>query len=637
MLNRLRKGVKSLTAKVLIGLLVISFAVWGIGDIFSFRLDARVAKVGETEVSAERFADALARQQARITRQRGELVSFEQLRQSGVAGAILDGLVRDAAFAEELDRFGLAAPDAAVAERIRNQSAFQGPGGQFSAEYYQLSLQQQGLTTTEFEELTRTLLGQDILVETAEAGALPPPGVAQRIATFRNERRSLNVLTLSADVAPDPGEEALRGFYEAHEDMFTEPERRSGAYLHVDAESLLEKLRPDEDDVRAAYEANKESYTVAESRVVDQITFPDRQAAEAAVSRLVSGDVSFEALAEEQGLGTEDISLGDITRGDLPEAATTLVFDAAEPGIVGPVELPAGFAVYRVREIEPGGTQPFEEVRDEIASRLAQDALLTRAPEIANEIEELRAGGKTMQEIAEQTAATYGTFDGLAQNGTLTGGEPAEGIVAREEFIEEVFGALEGEERDLVETDRGGYFVVMVNRIEPSHLPPLEEVRERAVAAWQEQQRLEALEDRAAKIVDRLDQDASLQEIGEELDMEVTSAGPFTRLSAPTSLPPALVDKVFRAKSGEGAFAPRPQATEVVVAQVSGITMPAPELIESESAQLKDVLSNSVANDLGEYFARAITARHEPRIEWGVVDEVFNRLVSGGQGGQPGY
>ncbi|HUF85899.1 MAG TPA: SurA N-terminal domain-containing protein [Thermohalobaculum sp.] len=638
MLTRMRKGVKSLTAKVLMVLLVASFAVWGIGDIFSFRLDARVAKVGDTEVSAERFANALTRQQSRLSREYGRAVSLEELRQSGIAGSVLSGLVRDAAFEEEMGALGLSAPDAAVADAIREHPAFQGPGGQFSGQFYLLSLQQQGMTASEFEALTRTLLAQDILLETARAGAVPPPGVAERIATYRGEMRGVNLLRLGLDMAPEPGEpgaDGLRAFYDANQAMFTEPERRWGEYLHVDADRLLEELTPDEAALRAAYEEFRPLYTVEERRTVDQITYPDRDAAEAAAGRLLAGDASFETLAGERGLAAGDMALGEVDRDDLPAAAAGLVFGESEPGIVGPVELPAGFALYRVREITPGGTQPFEEVRDRIAEQLARDALLSRAAEIANEIEELRAGGLTMQEIAERTGARHGSFEGLARDGSLAGGGETEGLLSRRAFIQEVFEALDVEERDLVETDDGGYFVVMVRRIEPSEVKPLAEVRERAVAAWREAERVTALEEKAAQIAGRLGVEASIWDAGAELGVPVLPLTPFTRLDAPDALPPALVDKVFRAGSGEGVFAPAADGSGVVVAQVASIALPAPERIESESARIGDVLANSLQSDLGEFFARAVVARHEPRIEPGVVEEVFTQLGGGArQAGQ---
>jgi len=84
MLQFLRKGVKSLPAKILIGLLVASFAVWGIGDIFSFRLDSRVAKVSDTEIEASRFMTDLQREQNRLSRQTRQLVSYDMMRAAGI-------------------------------------------------------------------------------------------------------------------------------------------------------------------------------------------------------------------------------------------------------------------------------------------------------------------------------------------------------------------------------------------------------------------------------------------------------------------------------------------------------------------------------------------------------------------------
>ncbi|TFG88738.1 MAG: peptidylprolyl isomerase, partial [Hyphomicrobiales bacterium] len=151
MLHAMRKGVKSAPAKLLIGLLVASFAVWGIGDIFSFRLDSRVAKVGDTEVPATRFINGLRREQSRISRQAGQLVSYDMMRSAGLDQRVLGGLIRDAAFTEELKGLGIAAPDEAVADAIRSNPTFQGPGGEFAPQAYSLLLAQQGFTPAEFE------------------------------------------------------------------------------------------------------------------------------------------------------------------------------------------------------------------------------------------------------------------------------------------------------------------------------------------------------------------------------------------------------------------------------------------------------------------------------------------------------
>ncbi|MFQ5565795.1 MAG: SurA N-terminal domain-containing protein [Paracoccaceae bacterium] len=632
MLRSLRKGVKSLPAKILIGLLVVSFAVWGIGfgDIFSLRLDTRVAKVGDTEVSAQRFADALSREQRRLQQQSGQFISYDMLWAAGLDRRILGRLIRDAAFDEEMKEFGIAAPDQAVADAIRANPAFQGPGGEFSPQAYSLYLAQQGFSPAWFEELTRTVLAQQVLVETAEAAMIAAPGAGARIAAYQGERRGVTMLSLTLDMAPDPGtpdDGALRAFHEANAAMFTEPERRWGEYLHVDAARLREELVPDEAVLRADYEANIDAYTVEESRIIDQIAISDRAAAEAAIARLVSGDATFESLGAEFGLAEGDLSLGRVTRGDLPESAAAVVFDEAEPGIIGPVALPAGFAIYRITEITPGGAATFEDVRDAIAERLTQDEISVRAPEIANQVEELRAEGLPMAEIAGHfSGVIHGTFDGLARDATLAGGASAEGVVASAPFIGEVFAALDAEERDLVETPEGGYLLVMVERIEPSALRPLAEVRDRAVAAWAAAERLKSIEAQGAELAARLGQDASIWDIGEELSVAAMPLAPFTRSTPPPALPRALVEKIFRAANAAGASAPSADGTRVVVAQVSSVTAPEPDAMAAASAEIDRALEQSLKQDTAEYFARAVVARHDARIEPGVIDQVFQRL-----------
>jgi peptidyl-prolyl cis-trans isomerase D len=641
MLHAMRKGVKSLPAKVLIGLLVVSFAVWGIGDIFSFRLDSRVAKVGDAEVPADRFASALSREQSRLSRQAGQLVSYDMMRAAGIDRRILGSLIRDAAFDEELAGLGIAAPDAAVADAIRSNPTFQGPGGEFAPQAYSILLSQQGYTPAAFEELTRTVLTQQVLTETAEAATLPPPGAAARIAAFQGERRMVTTLNLSLDAAPDPGapdEGALRAFYEANEPMFTEPERRWGGYLHVDAERLRAALVPDEATLRADYEANLASYTVEESRVIDQIAIPTREAAEAAMGRLVGGAATFESLGTEFGIAEGDLSIGRVTRGDLPEAAADQVFSKAEPGIIGPVRLPAGFAIFRIVEITPGGTAKFEDLRDRIGTRMASDLLSARAPELANQIEELRAEGLTLSEIANRIGAdagvVHGTFRGLARDASLPGGGAAEGFEASDVFISEVFDALDAEERDLVATPDGGYLLVMVERIEPSALQPLDQIRDRAISAWQAAERLKAIEAQGAALAARLGEDASIWDIGEELGLAASPQGPFTRMNPPATLPRALIDEIFSVETGGGASAASEDGTQVIVAQASSVTPLGPEAMASTSADIDTALSRSLESDTAEYFARAVVARHDAQIEPGVIDEVFRRLGASDGSGQ---
>ncbi len=629
MLQQLRRGAKSTVAKVLGGLLVASFALWGIGDIFSFQLDSAVARVGGTSVPATRFAETLQREQNRLTGQSGQLVTFDMMRAAGIDRRILGSLIRDAAFEEELRRLGISAPDSAVADSIQGNPAFHDPGGKFSRQGYQFMLAQQGFSEREFEDLTRIVLAQQILAGTVEAGIEAPPGISARVAAFQGEQRAITIMTLTPDMAPDPGtpdDGGLRAFYDARPALFTEPERRWGEYVHVDAVRLLEELAPEEAEVRAEYDDNRSAYTTPETRKLDQITYPDRASADAAVAMLASGNATFESMLGEAGLTADQADLGSVLLEDLPAEAAALVFAAKEPGLAGPVELPAGYAVYRIREISPSSTTPFEEVRERIADDLARARIHVRAPEIANQVEELRAGGLPLDDIAEQSGAVYGSFDGVAPDGSLADGSQAEGVLATPSFLTEVSAAIEGEERDIIELPDGGFLLVSLQRIEPSALQPLDKVRDRAIAAWQTAERMKAIEAQGAEMAARLGADASIWDLADELTVAALPLPPFTRMNPPADVPPTMIADIFRAPVAGGVSGVADNGTAVIIAQVSSAVAAAPEAVARVSGDLDRELVSLLQADMREYFGRAIEAQHGASIDPAVADEVFRRL-----------
>ena len=632
MLNTLRHAVKSWPAKVLLAVLIASFAIWGIGDIFSFRLGDAVAEVGDTEVPAERYADSLRRQQSRLSQQAGELVPFSLMQQLGVDRQVLAGLIRDAALAEELSRLGIAAPDDAVAEAIRTDPTFQGPGGEFSSTAYQGLLAQQGMSPGEFEALTRRLLAQQVLTESVAAAVAPLPQAATMLAAHRGETRDIARITLPLELADEPAapdEQTLRAFYDENPARYTEPERRWGRYIHVGLSELAEEVEPSEEELRAAYEADKARLGEPPTRTLDSIPMPNEQAAEEALARIEEGEITFDALAEERGLTAAELSLGTITPDDLPDVTADAVFAADESGVIGPVPTPVGSAIVRITALTEGGTPAFKEVRDQIADRLATDAALAAAPEVANRIEEARAGGKALEDIAVEVGLPLGRFEGLAEDGTLADGSEATGVMASPAFRQEVFEALDLEEREIVETPQGGFLLVMVDRIEESHVRPFEEVEDAVREDWQRHERLAALEERAEALAARLGEGATLEEVATELDLAVNRASGVQRSRRDGNLPGALVERLFAVPEGGTAVAPAPDGSGVILAQVAGVSELDGEALATAAAEVGSSLEQSLAADTQEYFGRALEDRHGTRVYESVLEGVV-RLVAGG-------
>ena len=632
MLHFLRRAVKSVVAQILLGLLIVSFAIWGIGDIFRGTGEGTVAAVGDTEVSATRYGNALLRIQRTLSQQQRQAVSLAQLRESGIADATLAGLVRDAALQEELARLGIVVPAEAVREAIAANPAFQDGQGAFSQFLYQSRIGEAGYDPATFEAATRESLGSQLLAQAVAPVVVAPPDVAETIAARRGETRTVELVLLTPDMAPEPpapDEAALQAFFEANGDRFIEPERRSGLYLHTDLEVLAQGTAPTDEEVRAEYEANQDRYTTEPAREVEQLVFDDLETAEAAAARIRAGEASFAEVAAEQNVSVADLSLGRVTRADLPEATAEAVFAATETGIAGPVEGPFGPILLNVTAVEPGGVAPLEEVAEEIRLTIAQRRARELVTEKANAIDDLRAGGTPLPEIAGQIEGVeLVRFRGLDAQGDALGGQPPP--LARDQaFLAEVAAAQEGEERDLIQLGDGSYALVLVEEITDSHLPELGTIRDRVAEAWTEEERLKALETRAADLAGRIAEEG-LGPVAADAALGEPQSISFTRETVPPELTPALADAAFAAEQGDSLVGRRAGGDAVLLGVVASIEpLPGDELAERTSA-LDAAIVQSLDGDQLEYFGRALEELHGATLHPEIIASVFDRLGQSG-------
>ncbi|MEM9138965.1 MAG: SurA N-terminal domain-containing protein [Pseudomonadota bacterium] len=635
MLDFLRRGVKSWVAKVLLAVLILSFAVWGIEGVFSGGANRTIASVGDTPVTSQRFASAIQRQQNILSQRRGQLVSLETMRQTGLARTTLAGLVRDAAFTEELSSMEVAVSNQSIADAIRANEAFQDGQGAFSQFLFQDTVASQGFDPREFEILTGTLLGQQILYDAVANGVSTPPGVAETIAKWRGETRTIHTVTLTPDTAPDPGTPdpgQLQAFYDTDPARFTQPERRWGSYLILDVVALADTLRPTDEELRAEYDANIARFTEEPARTVEQIVFRNKADADAAVQRLAEGSATYEEIAAEQNVPLGDLSLGSVGEADLPEATSAAVFALTEPGIAGPVETPFGHAVLNVTAVSLGGATPFDQVREDIAQSMSVSRARAEAGRRVSSIEDARASGGTMDEIAKETGLTLIRFAGLASDGTVTEGD-APAIAGDARFQREAFEALDGEERDIEQTSDGSYILVMIDRIEESHVPDLEAVAADVTEAWQAEERLAALEKQATELVATASSGRDLTEVAAEVGTEVSERPAFSRVEPPQNLSQPLVDAVFGTVEGGMVIGRDRTDTGVIIASVQAISPLQGDDLAQQVAAAEQALSTQIAGDQLEFYARAIEARHGAQINEGAVDQVFELLINPYQGG----
>lgn len=567
MLEFLRKAVKSWVAKALLGILVASFAVFGIGDVFRGGLGSAVVEVGDQEIEAQAFAAAYNSEIRAMSRQFGQPIDSDSARAMGLDQQVLGRMAAEATLDQALFELGVSAPDDAVADDILNDPNFQGASG-FDEERYRYLIAQAGFGVERYEEETRRALARAQLSAALATGAAPP-GAAELLHQWRGEKRRVDYFTLNAADHTEPPEAPtdadLTAFHKANAERFTAPERRTAVYLRVAIDELAEEVEIDESELRDLYERRSDEYNDPETRAVYQIVYDDAGEAAAAKARLASGEIDFDGLLAERGETRADVSLGEVARDDLIGAVAEAAFTAEEGAVVGPVDTGFGAALIEVAAISPAITIPFEDAADELRADLAREAALDLSPERAGEIEDLRAGGMTLEEVANETGLTLRR----AVDVPATGGE---GFAGDPTFATALFAAEMDEEQDLIETPDGGYFVLRLEEVKPAALRPLSEVRADVITAWSAAERAKALTATMDALLTRADDGELLAALADEMGVELASEGPMTRGAQWTALSPQMVQLMFREEMGGALVGPSPARPDaLVLAQVVGI------------------------------------------------------------------
>ncbi len=598
MLDLLRRGVKTWVAKLLFGLLVVSFAIFGIGDVFSNGLGSSVATVGEQKITAERYASALNREIRAQSQRFGQPIDGQTARALGIDQQVLARMAQEATLDQAMADLGVSAPDAAVSRIITADPSFTDQEGKFDQEAYRYRLAQADFSIEAYEDATRRSIARAALAQALSVGGTAPTGTVDAIYQYQTETRAVDYIILSGEAQAGeiaaPDEAALVAYHEENAEAFTAPESRTATYLHISVDALSKTVEPDEEALRALYDARSADYDFPETRVLYQIVFGTEAEATAAAARIASGEATFDAILTERGETRADASLGEVKREDVISDAGDAAFGLTAPGIAGPVDTGFGFALVDVAAITPAEIVPFEDARDELAVDLRREGARDIAPELAGEVDDLRAGGKTLEEISTEMGLPLLTVTDVARDGT-----GAEGIAASAEFLSELFDATEGEERDLVETPLGGYFVLRLDGITEPYVRPLEDVRPIVEAAWRVTAIRTALEAKADAALARIDNDsATLGDVAAEFGVEIASEGPKTRLDGWDALSPALLQALF---SRDGTPAGRALAPgrfdAVTIAQVTSI---APGEDNARNRALRDALAqqlNAMAGD----------------------------------------
>lgn len=599
---------------VLLGLLILGLGGFGIENF-----GGGVRKVGSVDgqdISTDDYFRALRAEMNALSRQAGRAVPFAEGQAFGVDRAVRQQLVTTAALDAEVARLGLSVGDARLADEIRAMAAFRGLSGSFDRAAYGAMLQDNGFSEAEFEARMRQELARGLMQTALATGFAGSDAVAAAFYDHLEERRSLSLLRLTEADLPAPlppvDAAAMRAFYDANPERFTRPETRRITWAALMVDDVAQSITVDEGELRRLYDARLAEFVQPERRLVERLVFPDEAAATGARNRLDAGQATFEALVAERGLSLADVDLGDVDRVGLG-AAGEAVFAMTEPGVIGPLPTDLGPALFRMNAVLDAQEISFDEARAALTAEFAQDAARRQIADRIEEIDDLLAGGATLEDLATEVGLSLGTIE-------LEPGQ-TDGIAAYPRFRDAAAALTEKSFPEAFELDDGSVAAIRLDAILPPSLRPFDTVTDQVAEAAANAALQAALQARLAEIEAAVAQGAALGNFG---IVSVSQAMP--RGARIDGAPPAVMETAFAMTEGET----RPVVTGDFIGLVRLDAVIAADHTAPEAAILKSTVTAQLGQQIGQdafaLFAAALEQRAAITLDEAVIAAVHAQM-----------
>lgn len=628
MMQAIRTRAGSIIVKVLFGLLILSFGLWGIYTRSPFSQsespDTAVATVGDETIRAEDLQKALQPVLERFRAQFGGTIDQQQMKQLGIVDAVLGQLIDRSLIDQEAQRLGLAVPDTVIRNAIYSDPAFRGPDGKFDRQLLDQVLTMNRLSEDQLVAQLRHDIPRTDLLQAITAGATVPRPVVDALYRYRNEKRLADVVSFPAASIGDVGQPSqadLQKFYDAHKDLFQAPELRSFTIAGLAPGDVAETAPIPDDKLHKAYDERRDEFATPEQREIQQILSPTEDKAKEAEAALKAGKDWKEVATTIAKQDPDTIDLGVLSQKEIPHQLGDVAFQLPLNQPSQPIHTPLGWHILRVVKIEPPKTQSFEQAKPKLEQELKLQDAVNRLDKIGNEADDALAGGANLTEVAKKFGLKTQTVSDVDDHGNGRDGKPVKLPIAAPEVLKTVFETNQGDTSRVTDTKDGAIFAVHVDKVTPPAPRPLADVKDAAIADWQAEKKREEAAKRAKELAASVGPSVPLAKAAGDKGLTLLAAVPLSRRPQPGQpVPPALVAKLFAAKPG--AVVTESDSTGAYTAQLKEIQSPK-TVPPADAQKLAQELAGQQKLDIAGEYTEGLRRRFPVEIKRDALDRLF--------------
>ena len=602
MLAAIRAFAKSWVAQVLIGLLVVSFSVWGVRDVLHPKFSNDVVTAGQHSTSPNEFKRMFEGMRQQAAQQNGgQDVSISEAVAAGLDQRALTEVEAADAFAEYLRKIGLIPAPQLILNQLRQQPGFFNALGQFDKETYQDKLASVGLTPPQYESLMADDIAQNQMASGLAAGLKTPDIYGAVIASYELESRNVSYLILNPKSVPPPAaptDAQLQALINQNAAALTRPEMRTISLVRFSAKAIAPSMPVDEAAVQKLYAFRKDSLSQPEKRSL--VEFSTRDTAKAvAIAQALKAGQDPDAVGKSSGVAP--IAIADKPQGGIVDPTVAQAAFAAQDGqVVGPIASGlAGYAVIKLTKITPATAPTLDSLRPQLEADAKTDAAIQKVFDGVKKYGDVHDSGASLADSAKAAGVTPLAVGPVTAQGADLTGQPAKGVDPK--MLKEAFSLPQGGESEMEDEGNGEYFALRVEKISPPSLPTLAEIKPQLTQAYMQQALGKALADKANQLVQAIRKGETFDAAAASANVKAGVLNGITRaaLQQGKQIQSDMIESIFSAKKGE-VFDGSVSQVQVMVARIDDSHPAAGADVARATAGQGPAIAKEIFQDMGD-------------------------------------
>ncbi|GIR38818.1 MAG: hypothetical protein CM15mP50_3290 [Rhodobacterales bacterium] len=620
----MKSKINKFFAWIIVLLLVLGLAGFGLQDVLSRWGTSKLATVGEVEISTEEFGQSFIREINYISQNIGKNLTIEEAKSFGLHLQVVERLINRSLLDQLLIDLKISVGDVLLLKNLKTNPNFKNAEGNFDRKKYNDYLSKINLSENEFEKILRNDLSRGLFTQILDPNFNHNQNIVKTIADYIGEEREVKLYKLNYDTntsLQDFNKDEVRKFYENNKNNYSSKSIRKYSVLNINQSQFLNEIEITEEEIQNIYEERKQNFTQPEFRELSRIIFQTSDLANEALKKILSNEKTFEQIGKDLNLNRKEINFGTYSKIDLDDELSDFIFDAKikKNSIVGPINGELGFELYKINKIIPEFVLREEKAKSQIINEIQLENSLNKLSEIIPEVEDMIASGETFEEIAKK-------YEVDIENIEISKGDELPKKY-RNKNLKTYFDEARNENSDLLQIEDNTFISIRLDdEIEPK-IPSFEKIYDQLLDDYKISQILELMEKDLNDVITKytLDEAVKLNKIIHLFDDKINreTNDSFKILNKIT------VENIFQNSVGDFVIQKMNENKNpylILIETTKIIPASSKSAYDKVLKNIQNQVNEQVKNDLITSLLNSLRQTYEPKVNYELLNQIIDNI-----------